>query len=238
MAGSSKLPQIENCLLVDLPRKRYPKLFSKLRPVSLSLQQVLYQSGDPMKYVLFPNTAMISLVAYRDDKKRSVEVGIVGRDGLLGVTALLGSGVSIYQTIVQLPGTAFSVRAEVVKEAVEQDGPFRSLFHAYVQALLVQLSRSTLCNCFHKLDERLARWLLMTHDYAGSDTFPMKQSFMTAMLAARRISVTQSAHRLQQAGVISYRRGQLTIHSRKKLEAFSCSCYQIIKSHLARIHVS
>jgi CRP-like cAMP-binding protein len=234
MAGSSTL-LIENRLLANLPQRRYQQLFSKLQPVKLSLEQVLYEAGAPMKYVLFPTTAMVSLVAFREDKKRSVEVGIVGSDGLLGVSALLGNGIAIYHTVVQLPGSAFSVRADVVRAALEQDGPLKGLFQSYMQALLLQLSRSVVCNCFHKLEERLARWLLMTHDYARADTFPMKQAFMTSMLAARRISVTQAAYRLQKEGVISYRRGQLTVHNRKKLEAAACNCYRIVRNQLELI---
>lgn len=229
-------PPIDNKILAALPRRRYKKLFSELQPVTLTLGQMLYEEGSPAKYVYFPNSAMISLIVVREDGLRSIEIGVVGCDGMLNVGALLGKKYAAYQKLVQLPGTALRTSVGVVREAMGSGGPLYDLLHTYIEALLVQFARSAVCNCFHSIDARLARWLLTTQYYARSSQFRMKQEFIAKMLGARRVAITQAANRLQQAGIISYRRGEIKINDKKGLLKLSCNCYAIIRGEFKRLY--
>jgi CRP-like cAMP-binding protein len=229
-------PVAENRLLVSLSKRRYRGLFSALKPAAFSLGQVLYEPGDPVRYAVFPSTAMLSVVAAREDDGRSVEIAVVGSDGMLGLPAFLGHPTTPYQIITQLPGAALRAPVAVVREAAAKAGAFRDAIQTYTLAPLVELSRSAVCVSFHSLDQRLARWILVTHDHARADVFPMKQEFMSKMLAQRRVSVTQAAHRLRRTGAIEYRRGEVTVLDRGALEAISCECYRVVREAFAPLH--
>jgi CRP-like cAMP-binding protein len=228
-------PRNANRLLAALPPRKYRWLLSSLQPVHLSVGRVLHEAGQHVRYVYFPNDSMISLIAARADESRSVEVGVIGRDGMTGVLAVLGYPEALYRLLVQLPGTAMRAGVEEVREAARLDGPFRGLVSDYTRALLVQLTCSCVCNCFHTLEQRLARWILITGDYAESDEFAMKQEFMAQMLGARRTAVTQTACKLQRDGLINYQRGVVRIADRDKLGSLSCHCYRIIRNSLDSI---
>lgn len=232
---SPRIP-IQNRILAALPTRKYKGLLSKLQPVFLELSQVLYDAGEPVPYVYFPNSAMISLVAIREDGGRSVEVGVVGEEGMLGTSAFLGNPVAHNKALVQLAGSALRVRVDVLRDAVEGGGLLHKLLHGYTQVLITQITRSAVCNRFHNLQERLARWLLITHDHAKSDTFPMTHEFMSHLLGARRVDVTKAANALQKAEIVSYNRGQITVSDRKELEAASCNCYRIVRDEIDRLH--
>lgn len=236
MTSSKPRVPIQNRILSALPTKKYKDLLSNLQPVFLNLSQVLYDAGDPVRYVYFPNSAMISLIAIREDGGRSVEVGVVGEEGMLGTSAFLGNPVAHNKALVQLAGSALRVRVDVLREAVEGGGPLHSLLHGYTQVVLTQITRSAVCNRFHNLRERLARWLLITHDHAKSDTFPMTHEFMSHLLGARRVDVTKSANALQKADLVSYHRGQVTVVDRQGLEEASCNCYRIVREEIDRLH--
>lgn len=227
---------IQNRILSALPAAKYKNLLSKLQPVFLELSQVLYDAGEPISYVYFPNNAMISLVAIREGGGRSVEVGVVGDEGMLGTSAFLGNPVAHNQALVQLAGSALRVRVEVLQDAVEEGGPLHRLLHHYTQVVLTQITRSAVCNRFHNLRERLARWLLITHDHAKSDTFPMTHEFLSHLLGARRVDISKAANALQKADLVKYRRGQMTIVDRQELETASCDCYHIVKAEIDRLH--
>lgn len=227
--------QEENLLLASLPRRRYGELLSSLRPTSFEFGQVLQEPGDLMKYAVFPVTAMLSVVAERGDGGRSVEIAVVGRDGMSPLSAILGRKKALYRIIAQLPGTALRLPLAVVREAAARPGPFQDAVHTYTMALIVELSRSAVCNAFHGIERRLARWILRTHDYARADQFPMRQDFMAKMLAARRVSVTQAAHGLRRTGVIDYRRGRLTMLDRAALERLTCDCYHLVREAYGHI---
>jgi CRP-like cAMP-binding protein len=235
LSAKPRVP-IQNRILSALPTKKYKDLLSNLQPVSLNLSQVLYDAGDPVRYVYFPNNAMISLVAIREDGGRSVEVGVVGEEGMLGTSAFLGNPVAHNKALVQLAGSALRVRVDVLREAVEGGGRLHTLLHGYTQVVLTQITRSAVCNRFHNLRERLARWLLITHDHAKSDTFPMTHEFMSHLLGARRVDVTKSATALQKAKLVSYHRGKVTVVDRQGLEEASCNCYRIVRDEIARLH--
>lgn len=168
MLSSKPRAPIQNRILAALPTKKYKDLLSNLQPVSLNLSQVLYDAGEPIRYVYFPNSAMISLIAIREDGGRSLEVGVVGEEGMLGTSALLGNPVAHSKALVQLAGGALRVKVDVLREAVESGGTLHKLLHGYTQVVLMQLTRSAVCNRFHKLGERLARWLLITHSFQAS----------------------------------------------------------------------
>jgi CRP-like cAMP-binding protein len=128
------------------------------------------------------------------------------------------------------------VRVDVLRDAVSGGGPLHKLLHGYTQVVLTQITRSAVCNRFHNLRERLARWLLITHDHAKSDTFPMTHEFMSNLLGVRRVDVTKAANALQKAGLVSYHRGQMTVIDRQEMEAASCNCYRIVRDEIDRLH--
>lgn len=227
---------IQNQILAALPTKKYKDLLSSLQPVSLSLNQVLYEAGEPVRHVYFPNSAMISMIAFREDGARSLEVGVIGNEGMVGTSAFLGGHTALNQALVQLAGSALRVRVDVLRDAVEGGGPLHKLLHGYAHVALTQATRSAVCNRFHNLEQRLARWLLITHDHAKSDTFPMTHQFMATLLGARRVDVTMAAKALLKAGLISYHRGRMTVINRQGLEDASCDCYRIVRDEIDRLH--
>jgi len=227
---------IQNQILAALPTKKYKDLLSSLQPVSLSLNQVLYEAGEPVRHVYFPNSAMISMIAFREDGARSLEVGVIGNEGMVGTSAFLGGHTALNQALVQLAGSALRVRVDVLRDAVEGGGPLHKLLHGYAHVALTQATRSAVCNRFHNLEQRLARWLLITHDHAKSDTFPMTHQFMATLLGARRVDVTMAAKALLKVGLISYHRGRMTVINRQGLEDASCDCYRIVRDEIDRLH--
>lgn len=236
MPRTEQSAPIQNRILASLPSKKYKDLLSNLQSVSLSLSQVLYEAGEPIRHVYFPNSAMISLVAVREGGGRSVEVGVVGEEGMLGTSAFLGNPVAHNKALVQLEGTALRARVDVLRDAVEGGGHLHTLLHGYTQVLLTQITRSAVCNRFHNLRERLARWLLITQDHARSDTFPMTHEFLSHLLGGRRVDVTKAANALQKRGLVRYQRGSMTVIDREELENASCQCYKIVRDEIDRLH--
>jgi len=226
---------IQNRILASLPSKQYKDFLSNLQSVSLRLNQVIYEAGEPIRHVYFPNGAMISLVATREGGSRTVEVGVVGEEGMLGTTAFLGNPVALNKALVQLAGAALRVRVKVLQDEVEGGGLLHELLHGYTQVMLVQITRSAVCNRFHDLRQRLARWLLITHDHAKSDSFPMTHEFLSSLLGSRRTDVSKAANTLQKQGLVSYHRGSITVISRKQLEVVSCQCYEIVRREIDRL---
>lgn len=220
---------VRNRVISALSKSRYKNLLSNLQPVSLSPCDILYEAGDSVRYVYFPNDAVISLVAAREGGSRSFEVCIVGAEGMLGIPALQRKSRALFTTVVRLPGSAMRVKASVFRDALGRDGQLQSSLFAYMQRLVTQVAQSAVCNNFHALDERLARWLLVMNDHTRPDGFPATHEFMAQMLGERRVSVTQAAKRLREAEVISYGRGRMQVVDRRGLEAASCNCYWIIK---------
>lgn len=228
---------IQNRIITGLTRSRYRELFSSLQPVSLSLCDVLYKAGDLVRYVYFPNDALISLVAVRQDEMRSFEVCIVGVDGMLGVPALQRHNRSLFTSIVRRPGTALRAKVSVVRRALIVNGQLQSSLFSFMNGLLVQVAQSAVCHNFHGIDERLARCLLSMNDQTRSKTvgFPATHEFLAQILGERRVSVTQAASRLRDADVISYGRGWMRVVNRIALEAASCSCYWTVSGRQRRL---
>jgi CRP-like cAMP-binding protein len=224
----------ENHILSALPPEDYERLAPHLEPVKLPHGQILYESSGEMEYAYFPINAMISLLSQMSDGG-SVEVGLVGFEGMLGVPLLLGVDRSPHQAMVQIPDGGLQVKAEVIRREFRRGGALGGLLLRFTQAMLLQISQVAACNRVHTVEERLARWLLMTRDRAASDELELTQEFLAMMLGCRRAGVTSAAIMLQSAGVIRYSRGHITILDGPGLEALSCECYGVVKAEFDRI---
>lgn len=218
-----------NRLLATLPKNEYTRLLPKLKTVKLVLGEELYVSGDTIKYVYFPNDSIISLISELSETSW-LEVGMVGNEGMAGLSVFMGVGSSSIRALVQGSGTAMRMSSAALRTEANRLGSLHRLLHRYSNSLLTQVAQSSACNRFHLVNARLARWLLMTNDRLGVDEFPLTQEFLAHMLGVRREGVSKAAGALQAAKLIRYSRGIITIVNRRGLEAKSCSCYAIIKA--------
>lgn len=223
MDGMSTLP-ITNHLLSCLSQHQHQWFLANSKPVKLVFGEVLGAAGDSIEYVYFPVTGFISLLVAVVDAP-SIEMGLIGSEGMLGATLALGNNHAPMQSLVQGAGTALRMDALLFRQRLESSSTLRQLIHSYLYVLLVQLAQTGACNCFHEVQQRLARWLLMSHDRAHSKHFRLTHDFLATMLGVRRSAVTIAAGALQHKGLISYRRGQINILSREGLENTSCGCY-------------
>lgn len=217
-----------NRLLAALPKKDYRRLLPELERVTLTFGDILYEPGDTIGHVYFPEAGIISLLS-KVESQKVLEVGIVGNEGVAGLPVILGVRVSLNRGLVQSAGTAMRMKAALLQKEFRRDGALQRLLHRYLHSLLTQISQSAVCNRFHMVDARLARWLLMTHDRVGADEFRLTQEFLSNMLGVRREAVSKAAGALQKRKLLNYSRGHITILNRTGLEATACQCYQIIK---------
>jgi CRP-like cAMP-binding protein len=227
-------PQFANHILSSLPPEDYQRLAPHFETQEAPRGQVLYQAEQHMDYGYFPLNAMISLISRTADGE-SVEVGIVGYEGFVGVSFLLGVDRSPFEQMVQIPDGAVRVRSKVLLEEFGRGGAFQALTLRYVQSLVLQTSQIAACNRLHSLSERLARWLLMSEDRCRCSDLPLTQEFLSLMLGVRRPGVTETAVVLQAQGLISYMRGHITIMDRAGLEEAACDCYRIVKEEFDHI---
>ncbi len=226
--------RVENRLLLALPSEEYERLLTNLTHVSLAFKQVLYQPREPIKYVYFPNNGVVSLISIMSDSTVA-EVGLVGNEGMVGISVFLGVDATPLKAIVQVPGDAMRMKADVFLASVKPYVALSGLLRRYTQALIVQISQSSACNSHHSVEQRCCRWLLMTSERVKSDEFPITQEFLSQMLGVRRASVTVVAGILQKAGLIRYSRGQMTILDYPGLEQASCECYTLVKQESDRL---
>jgi CRP-like cAMP-binding protein len=226
--------QVENYLLSALPSEEYERLLPAQRRVTLSLGEVIYESRTSLEHVYFPTSCVVSLLYTMEDGS-TAEMGLVGNDGIVGIALFLGGDTTPNRAVVQIAGQAYKMNAKVLREEFARGGRFQQLLLRYTQALITQISQTAVCNRLHSVEQRLCRWLLLSHDRVASDELPMTQEFIANMLGGRRESVTISAARLQAAGLIHYSRGHIKILDRKGLEAQVCECYQIVKTELDRL---
>jgi len=224
----------QNRLLADLPRDEYDRLRAHLQKVSLPLKDILYEANGPIPHVFFPLHGVVSLVILMDGDV-SLEVGTIGNEGMVGTPVFLGSDSSPTRAISQVPGEALRMETKVFQEEMKRGGPLYGLVQRYTQAMINQISQSTVCNHRHSVQKRMCRWVLLSHDRVGVDEFPLTQEFLAQMLGVRRPTVTAVAGALQKAGLISYHRGKLTVLDRKGLEAASCECYEVVARELDRL---
>ena len=227
MTLSAREP-IENRLLSSLPKKEYQRLLPQLEQVTLTFGDILYEPGEHIRHVYFPNDSIVSLLSAVEERE-VLEVGIVGNEGMAGISVCMGVNTSRYQAIVQGAGTGLKMKATALRKEADELNSLRRLLNRYTHSLLTQISQSAACNRFHKVDARLARWLLMTRDRLGADEFRVTQEFMSKMLGVRREGVSVAAGALQRSKLINYSRGVITILDGAGLEAVSCKCYRLIK---------
>jgi len=218
-----------NRLLAKLPRKEYQRLLPQLKRITLTFGEVLYDPGDPIKEVYFPNDSIISLLSSVAERS-TLEVGMVGNEGMAGLPVFMGVSVSAARALVQASGSAMKMTSVAVRNEANHMGSLHRLLHRYTHTLLTQISQSSACNRFHGVEARLARWLLMTRDRVGADEFRLTQDFMSNMLGVRREGVNKAAGTLQARQLIRYSRGIIVVLNRAGLEAASCTCYAMIKA--------
>jgi CRP-like cAMP-binding protein len=222
-----------NHLLQALPDAERETLMHHLRQGHLSVKTVIFDPGQPIAHIHFPLDGVISLVTPLADGN-IVEVATIGNEGIVGVPLVPGGSLAV-RAISQVAGRTLRMDATEFIKSLDGMPVFRALVQKYVQALFGQISQAAACNRLHSNEERLSRWLLMSHDRVGTDTFAITHEFLGQMLGSRRATVTLSAGLLQSAGLIRYHRGRVTIVDRDGLESVSCECYGIIKAALDRV---
>jgi CRP-like cAMP-binding protein len=226
-----------NRVLASIPPQDSKRLEAQLEPVAMMFGQVLYEPGKSIRHVYFPVDCLISLLT-AVDKRRTLEVGMVGNEGMAGMPFILGMGASGVRAIVQGAGNALRMASAPFRIEYDRNPPLQQALHRYTYALMAQISQTAACNRFHEAEERLARWLLMTRDRVGSDDFPLTHEFLAHMLGLRREGVSEAASALKRRKLIAYSRGHLQILDAKRLKASSCSCYQTVKSVYERAQLS
>ena len=215
---------VENHLIEMLPRKDRLSLLAICEPVQLVLSEVLYTPGKPTRHVYFPTDGFISLVAQLEGHP-GLEVGMVGREGMLGAQLALGVVIAPLHALVQGAGAAWRIGIRDFRRELGRSAALRQSMDRYIHVLMTQLAASAACVRFHLIGPRLARWLLMTQDRAHADGFRVTHEFLAYMLGVRRVGITSAAVALQLGGLIEYHRGEVTVLDRKGLQAAACSCY-------------
>jgi CRP-like cAMP-binding protein len=224
---------VRNRLLAGLSRKEYARILPDLTRVTLSSGQVMYEPGGVMPVAYFLESAIVSILSVAEDGT-SIEVSVVGDEGVIGIPIVLRSRGLPYRIVVQESGIAWRMKADVLRREFERCGPLHELVLHYVHTLIVVLSQSGACNRFHTIRQRFCRWVLTSQDRARSSEIRSTQEFLSQMLGVNRGSASQAAGALQRAGLISYRRGRITIVNRPGLEAAACECYRIVKGEFER----
>jgi CRP-like cAMP-binding protein len=219
---------ILNSLLAALPRRSYLRLLPGLAPVELVFGDVLYEPGQPIRDVYFPTQSLVSLLTLVEGHL-ALEVGLVGREGMVGIPLALGIEVSPVRALVQGAGPALKMSAARFRTELRRSPPLQRELDGYIHALMAQISQTAACNRFHVVEARLARWLLMTRDRVRSAEFRMTHEFLSHMLGVRRVGVTEAASALQRQKLIEYSRGNIRILDDRGLEAACCSCYGIVR---------
>ena len=223
-----------NHLLDALPANDFERLASHLELIPMGLGDVLYESGDKLRYVYFPTTSIVSLLYVMEDGA-SAEIAVVGNEGILGISLFMGGETTPSRAIVQSAGHAFRLRAALLKEEFARYGPTMHLLLHYTQALITQMAQTAVCNRHHSVDQQLCRWLLLSLDRLASNELSMTQELIANMLGVRREGVTEAAGKLQDAGLIRYHRGKIAVLDRPGLEARTCECYQVVKREFDRL---
>lgn len=229
----------QNLLLAALPAAEFERLSPHLELVQMRLGEVLYESGGELRYAYFPTTAMVSLLYIMEDGT-SAEIAGVGNEGIVGVCIFMEGETTPNLAMVQCAGYAYRLKSHLLKEEFNRgggrcSGAAHNLLLRYTQALITQISQTAVCNRHHSVEQQLCRWLLSNLDRSPSNELTITQELIASMLGVRRESVTEVAGKLQQAGIISYRRGHITVIDRSGLEKWACECYQVVKTEFNRL---
>jgi CRP-like cAMP-binding protein len=226
-------PHMANKILAAVPRQEFEQFAAKLRPVPLKLGEILYLPEQKIDYVYFVTTGVVSLLAALENGA-TVEAGVIGPEGMAGISVILGADSTPNQALIQAEGQALRMSSADVRTEFRNGGKLRDLLLRYTHTLFTQVAQTAACNRLHSIEQRLARWLLLTQDRVGSDEFVLTQDFLSRMLGVRRAGVSVAANTLKQAGLIDYRRGTIIVRDRKGLEKYSCECYGIVRGEYDR----
>jgi len=222
------LVPVANHLLAALPRKDYQRLLTGLEPVTLTFGEVLYEPGKPIRHAYFPTNSLVSLLTLVEGHM-ALEIGLVGREGMLGIPVALGINDSPARALVQGTGTALRMTSVHLRREYKKYGPLHRELNRYIHNRIVQVSQTAACNRFHPIEARLARWLLMTRDRMRTDHFHLTHELLGNMLGVLRVAVTNAANALRRRKLISYGRANITILDGNGLEAAACPCYEVVK---------
>jgi len=229
-AGSPR----QNRLLAALPENDWRRIEPHLKPVKMDLGHVVYESGVQLEYVYLPTNSIVSLLYVLADGN-SAEIALVGNEGLVGISLFMGGETTPSRGVVQSEGWAYRLKGQLLKDEFTRGGEMQHLLLRYTQALLTQMAQTAVCNRHHSIDQQLCRWLLLSLDRLASDELTMTQELIANMLGVRREGVTEAAGKLQQAGLIRYSRGHITVLDRPGLEARCCECYGVVKRESDRL---
>ncbi|MDP1667374.1 MAG: Crp/Fnr family transcriptional regulator [Methylobacter sp.] len=224
----------QNHLLAALPAEIFERLSLHLELIPMPLGEVLYESGGQLQHVYFPTTAIVSL-HYVMENGASAEVAGVGNEGVLGISLFMGGNSTPCRATVQTGGYGYRLKGQLMIEEFNCSGPMMRLMLRYTQALITQISQTAVCNRHHSIEQQLCRWLLLTLDRLPTYELTMTQELIACMLGVRREGITEAAGNLQRAGLISYRRGHITVLDRLGLESRSCECYNVVKKEFHRL---
>lgn len=234
MASASLDQARTNHLLASLRKEDLARVISKLEPVTFPLGDVLYESGDKLDYAYFPTTAVVSMLYIMEDGG-TAEIGIIGNDGVLGISLFLGGETTTSRAVIQSAGDALRMKPKDLRDEFSRGGRFQDLLMRYTQALMTQISQTAVCNRLHSVDEQLCRWLLLSHDRLDSDKLVMTHDLISNMLGVRREGVTLAAKKLAAKSLIKNTRGTITILDRHGLEDAACECYEIVNTEYNRL---
>lgn len=224
----------QNRLLASLPEEVYGRLASGLELVPLALGEILYEANAALSHVYFPTDSIVSLLYVMKDG-RSAEISLVGNEGLVGIALFMGGGTTPSQALVQSTGSAYRLKAERLREEFARGGELQHLLLRYTQALLTQMAQTAVCNRHHSVEQQLSRWLLLSLDRLPTNVLSMTQELIANMLGVRREGVTEAAGKLQDAGLILYGRGRITVTNRPGLEKHVCECYGVVRKEFERL---
>jgi CRP-like cAMP-binding protein len=231
--SATPMPE-QNRILAALPADVQARLFPHLDLVTLPLGEVLYESGIPMRHVYFPCDCIVSFLYVMEDGA-SAEISVVGNEGLVGIALFMGGESTPSRALVQSAGHAYRLAGQRIKDEFNRDVVTRLLMLRYTQSLITQMAQTAVCNRHHTIDQQLCRWLLLSLDRLSGPQLTMTQALIADMLGVRREGVTEAAGKLQDAGVITYQRGHITVLDRPKLETLSCECYAVVKKETDRL---
>ena len=223
-----------NQLLGALPAAEWQRWLPQLEAVEMPLGQVLYESGSTLSHVYFPTSSIVSLLYVMEDGA-SAEIAVVGNEGVVGISIFMGGESTTSRAVVQSAGKGWRLAAQAIKEEFNRAGPVLHLLLRYTQALITQMAQTAVCNRHHSLDQQLCRWLLLSLDRLQGSELVMTQELIANMLGVRREGVTESALKLQRAGLIRYARGRISVLDRQGLEQRSCECYAVVKKEYDRL---
>jgi CRP-like cAMP-binding protein len=231
---AASLDPLDNRLLAALPPAERQRWWPALEPVEMPLGQVLYESGRTLSHVYFPTNAIVSLL-YVMENGASAEIAVVGNEGIVGISLFMGGESTPSRAVVQSAGQGFRLEAQLMKDEFNRAGPVLHLLLRYTQALITQMAQTAVCNRHHSLDQQLCRWLLLSLDRLEGSELVMTQELIANMLGVRREGVTEGALKLQQAGLIRYARGRISVLDRNGLERRTCECYAVVKAEYDRL---